>query len=345
MKIDDVPVPEVGDSDVLVDVKAMGICGSDVNFRRGLFPPPAFPEFRPWKSPIISGHEYAGVVVKKGRNVKELSEGDRVSVHYSTSCGNCVWCNLGWDNLCLRRGDLDYDSVGYEGGFSEYALLPARNAFRLPDGIPMDQGAIIGCAVTTALHAVKVRGGLRGGDRVAVYGLGGVGLHAVQWASVLGASKIIGVDVDDFKLRMGKRFGADEVVDSEAYDPVKAIKDFTEGHGVSVAVDTVGTEKTLDSAINSVGVGGRVVAVGLEGVYARRQLPVAVARFLLTESMFTGSANHTRDDHRFSINYVASGKYDLSKSITHRMPFEKLNEAIDMLEEGKENIIRIVVTR
>ena len=331
--MEEVDRPDVGENEVLIEVKAAGVCGTDLHFNHGTFPPP--PEV-----PVTMGHEYAGVVVETGEKVEEIKEGDNVSAHYSTSCGDCIYCNQGLDNLCLNRMDLGYNAG--DGGFAEYALLPARNAFVMPEHIPMDQGAIIGCAVTTPLHAIKVRGAFKVGDRVAVYGLGGVGMHAVQWAKVLGASKVIGVDVMDYKLSMARAFGADVVVNAKEVDPAKAIYDATDGLGADLVVDCVAHENSIGQAMRSTGMAGRTVVVGFTG----DKFPVDIRNeLMMKESILTSSANHTRDDHRLAIDYVATGKYDLSRSITHRMPFEELNEAIAMLDEKKGDPLRIVVTR
>jgi len=158
-KLEDVPTPKVGANDVLVKIKASGICGTDLHYKHG--------RAQPGKVPIILGHEIAGVVEKCGANVRNV---------------NVVHCSRGNDNRCQNRRSIGHH---VDGGFAEYIAIPARNAFKLPTEIPFDQGAIIGCAVATPFHALKV-GEFEPGDTVAVFGLGGVGMHAVIWARALG---------------------------------------------------------------------------------------------------------------------------------------------------------------
>jgi propanol-preferring alcohol dehydrogenase len=336
LKLEEIPIPTVGEKDVLIEIRAAGVCGSDLHFIHGDIPLPT-------KLPVTPGHEMAGIVVETGKSVTDLKKGDRVSVNYMVSCGDCEYCNQGADNLCTKVGSLCHT---FDGGFAEYVLVPERNAFPLPEQIPMDQGSIIGCAVTTPLHALKGPGSMQIGDTVAVFGLGGVGMHAIQWAAILGARKVIGVDVMDYKLKLAKSFGADITINSMNKDPVKLIKEVTNGYGVDLALDCVALKETLFQTLQSVRTRGRAVWVG-QNWYKDITFPLPDFKniLLLNEIIFTGSKDHTRNDQKFALDYVASGKYDLSKSITHTLPFEKLNEALAILEEKRGNPLRVVITR
>ena len=329
-KLEDVPTPKVGANDVLVKIKASGICGTDLHYKHG--------RAQPGKVPIILGHEIAGVVEKCGANVRNVNVGDRVCVHYIISCGDCVHCSRGNDNRCQNRRSIGHH---VDGGFAEYIAIPARNAFKLPTEIPFDQGAIIGCAVATPFHALKV-GEFEPGDTVAVFGLGGVGMHAVIWARALGASKVIGIDIIDFKLRLAKELGADYTVNALEEDPVKTIKDLTDGLGVNIALEVAGSEKTMNDAIQSVCesnyASGRVVSVAAQFGSIK-----ITGRRTLVEGALRKSGDHTRDELRRIIDLVKAGRIDLSKSITHRLPFEELNHGLELLDEKKENILRAVL--
>jgi D-arabinose 1-dehydrogenase-like Zn-dependent alcohol dehydrogenase len=237
--LEDIPVPSVGQNDILIRVKAAGICGSDLHFKHGRVKVDASSALTR-KLPWTLGHEIAGVVHKVGTNVKGLAEGDRVSVNYKLSDGNCKYCNRGLDNLCVNGRALG--GSGGEGGYAEYVLVPARNVLILPKEIPMDQGAIVACAVATSYHAVTIAGGIRPGDSVSVFGVGGVGMHAVEWASVLGASKVMAVDVVEDKLSNAKQFGATDTINAGSEDPVKAILDITNGEGADIALDCAGVK-------------------------------------------------------------------------------------------------------
>jgi len=329
-RLEEAPIPRVGAKDVLVKIKASGICGSELHYRHG--------RSQPGKIPIILGHEISGVIEKCGDEAQTISEGDRVCVHYVVSCGDCVHCSQGNDNRCIKRVSIGHH---VDGGFAEYISVPERNAFKLSDQIPFDQGAIIGCAVSTAFHALKI-GGLQPGDTVAVFGLGGVGMHAVAWARALGAGKIIGVDIDDFKLRLAEEFGADFAVNASKADPTKEVKSLTKGLGVDVALEVAGTAKTMEAAILSVCesnyASGRVVSV------AAMFEPISIVGMrTLREGAFRKSGDHTRDDLRRVIELVATKRVDLSKSVTHRLPFEELNRGLDLLDEKRENVLRVVL--
>ncbi len=329
-KLEEIPTATVADEDVLVKIKASGICGTDLHYRHG--------RMAPGKIPITLGHEMAGTVEKIGNKVRDVELCDRVCVHYIISCGDCVHCSQGNDNRCRRRLSIGHH---VDGGFAEYISIPARNAFKLPEETPFEQGAIIGCAVSTAFHALRV-GEFKPGDTVAVFGLGGVGIHIVAWARALGASKIIGVDIVDFKLRLAKEFGADFTINAAEEEPVKEIEYLTDGYGVDVSLEVAGTEETMEYAIlsaceKSPYASGRVVSVA-----AQFQPIKIVGMRTLREGALRKSGDHTRDDLRRVIELVRAKRIDLSKSITHMLPFDKLNQGVELLEKEKD-IIRIVV--
>ena len=309
LKLEDVPVPEPRENEVLIKIKASGICGSDINYKKG--------KAAPYTIPITLGHEISGTVEKVGEGVRSLDVGERVVVHYIISCGRCKQCMQGNDNRCRKRISI---GAHIDGGFAEYIAVPARNAFRLPEEIPFEQGAIIGCAVSTAFHALRV-GELQPGDTVAVFGLGGVGMHVVAWARAFGASKIIGVDIVDFKLRLAKELGADYTINAAEEDPVKEIRYLTNDLGVDVSLEVAGTEKTMEyailSACESNYASGRVVSV------AAQFQPIKIEGMrTLREGALRKSGDHTREDLRRVIELVKAKRIDLSKSITHRLPFD-----------------------
>jgi len=331
LQLDEIPVPKVGPTDVLIRVKASGLCGTDMHYIHGLM--------QPGKVPIVLSHEAAGVVEKVGEQTKWTSTGDRVVVHYPMSCGVCVHCSQGNDSRCRNRISFGHH---VDGGFSEYVVVPERQAFKLSDEISFEQGAIIGCAVSTPFHALRV-GEFQPGDSVAIFGLGGVGMHGVAWARVFGARLIVGVDISDFKLRLAKELGADATINAAREDPVKAIMDLTDGWGVEISVECAGTKDAMRSAIASVCgkvpyASGRVVSV------AAMFDPVVIEGMrTLREGAFKKSGDHTRDDLRRILELVKARRIDLSKSITHRLPFEKLNDGVKMLGDKRDDVLRIVV--
>ncbi|WP_455285230.1 alcohol dehydrogenase catalytic domain-containing protein [[Eubacterium] cellulosolvens] len=329
LRVDRVEVPKVGPDDVLVDIKATGICHSDLNYRNGVTPVP--------RLPIILGHEIAGALAKKGDRVKGLKEGDRVCVHYIRSCGKCEFCRKNRENFCVQ-----YEMIGMttDGGFAEYISVPARSVFKLPQAIPFDQGSITGCAVSTAFHALR-RGRQSRGDTVMVNGIGGLGVHVLKLAKILKAGKIIAVDVSDEKLKLAKRLGADETINAATEDPAERMKKMTNGRLADVVVDLVGVG-TIEKAIDCVGKGGRMVLVGI----GQKEIRISPYKTIIGKEMdLVGVNDHLSTELTELIRLVSSGKLDLSDSVTHRVSLDNINSGFEILEERIGNPIRVVVTQ
>jgi threonine dehydrogenase-like Zn-dependent dehydrogenase len=227
-----------------------------------------------------------------------------------------------------------------EGGLAEFLKVPAKNLVYLPENIPFDQGGIIVDAVATPFHAITNRGSLKAGEKVAVFGCGGLGIHGVQIAKVSGASLVIGVDTIDSALERAKKVGADEVINPLKENPIERIKEMTGGMGVDLAVEFVGLKETIEQAVRSVRVGGRIVVVGLgpETIF----LPPPTT-FVRTELSFLGSYGSTTLEIQNVVDLVTSGKLDLSESITERFPLEEVNKGLDHLHKKIGNPIRIVI--
>ncbi len=331
LSIDLVEVPEVGPDDAIVEVRASGICHSDINYRDGIG--------SVGKLPIILGHEIAGVVAKTGSRTEGAKEGDRVCVHYVIGCGTCVFCRTGRENYCGK-----YQMIGkdVDGGLAQYVKVPARNVLKLPEAIPFEQAAILGCAVSTAFHALR-RARAHAVDSLVVYGVGGLGAHAIQLAKkIFEAERIFAVDVLDEKLKLAKKLGADEVLNAATKDPAERIKDMTDGKLAQVVLDFVGQKRTIESAIDCVGKGGRVAVVGI----SREDIQVSPYKTIIGKEMeLIGVNDHLKSELAELIGLVGSGRIDLSGSVTHRVPLEDVNRGIQILEEKTGNPIRVVVTK
>lgn len=332
LSLDLVELPKVGADDVLVDIRASGICHSDINYRYGFVSVA--------KLPIILGHEISGVIAEVGNKVEGMEKGDRVCVHYVVSCGQCLFCRTSRENFCEK-----YQMIGMtiDGGFAEYIAVPASNVLKLPDAVPFEQGAIMGCAVSTAFHALK-RGRVDEGDTVVVYGVGGLGAHAVQLANkVFGAGNVIAVDVLDEKLKLAKELGADEVVNAAHEDPAESINAITKGKLADVVLDFVGLRKTIENGINCVGKGGRIVIVGIGRV---EDVTVSPYRSIIRKEMeLIGVNDHFKSELATLIKLTASGKIDLSTSVTHRIRLEDVNLGMEILEKKIGNPLRVVIVK
>jgi propanol-preferring alcohol dehydrogenase len=330
LSVEEVEIPKIGNDEVLIKLKAAGICGSDVNIRKGLVSPAIIP--------ITLGHEGAGVIEEVGENVTDLKIGDHVVIHYIISCGNCKPCLEGYDNRCRYR-----KSIGYhlDGTFAEYIRVPAKNVLKIADHIPFEWGAITTCAVATAYHAVKTSN-LKAGDTVVVFGIGGVGLHAVLWARFFGASRIIAVDTIDSKLQIAKKYGADVVINANKEEVDEIIKKETDEWGVDIAIECSGSPKAMEQALKAIrgknifGV-GRVISVGLQTE------PIQITFRGLREGFFSVIGDHTKAELYQIIKLLEAGRISLSESITHRIALQEINYGIELLANKKEHVQRIVI--
>ncbi|MCW4019749.1 MAG: alcohol dehydrogenase catalytic domain-containing protein [Candidatus Bathyarchaeota archaeon] len=325
-----VDIPSIGPGEVLVEIKAAGICGTDIHYRKG----DSFPS----KVPLTLGHEGAGVVKKVGANVSNVKTGDHVVVHYVISCGNCKPCLQGFDNRCRNRTSIGHD---VDGTFAEFIKIPSRNAFVMADHIPFEWGAITACAVSTAFHAVK-RSGLKRGDTAVVFGTGGVGIHAVLWSKFFGAGKVIAVDLVDSKLEASRMYGADILVNPTREDVLKTVRKETGGWGADVVIECSGSAKAMKQAIKAIKgrnrfESGTCVSVGFQ------PKPFQAEYWNFREGWLTVSGDHTRFDLLQIIKLLEAGRIDLSRSITHRIPLQDINIGMELVESGKEHVERAVV--
>ncbi len=328
LKIEECPVPALAPGEVVVRVLACGVCGSDVHMWQGTVPVA--------RTPIVLGHEIAGRVASCGPDSSPWSVDDAVIVRAASGCGGCRHCAGGHDNLCQNQHVLGMDR---DGGFARYVKAPAANLLPLPDGVPFEVAAILSDAVATPYHALMERGALQRGESVAVFGCGGLGTHAVQLARLLGAGKVIAVDVHPPALARARELGADATVDATSEAPHKAVQQLT-GEGVDLALECVGRPETIAQAVRSLRPGGRAVIVGMG------REPIGLpppALFAWREYSVLGSFGSTRSDLERVIELVQSGQLDLGRSISARFPLEQANRALEMLESKEGDPVRLVI--
>ena len=254
LTVTDMPQPKCGDHDVLVQVKACGICGSDIHGFDG-----ASGRRVP---PLIMGHEAAGVAAKTGTAVSSVKEGDRITFDSMVSCGECYFCERSEKNLCENRRVLGVSCEDYRqhGCFAEYAVVPEHIVYPMPDNLPFEHAAMIE-PVSVAVHAVK-RTPIAKGDTAAVIGSGMIGLLVVQALKAAGCSKVIAVDLADEKLKLAQELGADLGINPKTTDAVKVIREATHGRGADIAMEVVGATATVKTAIEATRKGGSVTLIG-----------------------------------------------------------------------------------
>jgi len=332
LRIEEIPTPEPAAGELLVKVKACGICASDLHVFAGEIRGFTMPH------PLVPGHEISGVVAALGPDVRGWQEGERVVVTVpGKTCGRCRPCQQGDLEACLQPRIVGVD---YHGGFAEYLTFPAHSLVRLPESIPFEQGAILADAVGTPFHAVITRGGLRAGERVAIFGVGGLGTHAVQIARLAGAGQLIAVDVLPAALARARALGADETIDARHEDPPTRIRELTGRDGVDLAVELVGTQRTIAQAAASLARSGRAVLVGI-GTEPIQVMPTAL--FSAFNYALLGTLGYRREDVTRLVRLVAAGRLDLSGSISARIPLRDINEGVRRLEEKIGDPVRIMV--
>ena len=329
LRTQELPTPAVGDGDVLVRIKAAGICHSDVHYRAGVSPVKPLP--------VTLGHEIAGIVDQVGPQVSGVRAGERVCVHYLVTCGHCEQCVRGNEQFCAEGQMLGKHR---DGGFAEYVTVPARNAVPLPDEIPFEHGAILMCSSATSFHALR-RARLQAGETVAVFGTGGLGMSAIQLAKAMGAMDVYAVDINADRLRLAERCGA-IAVNAAQTDPLAEIRRLTGKRGVDVALELIGLPQTMQQAIESLSVMGRAVLVGISG----QPVQVDSYRQLIgKEAEVIGCDDHLLRELPLLIEFVRKGRLDLSNVVTDTVPLTAgaVNRTLDQLERFGSGV-RTVIT-
>jgi 2-desacetyl-2-hydroxyethyl bacteriochlorophyllide A dehydrogenase len=329
LALHDIARPEIGDDDVLVRIKAAGICHSDAHYRAGISPVEPLP--------LTLGHEVAGLVESIGRKVKRFQIGERVCLHYMATCGTCAWCGKGHEQFCATGAMI---GKSRDGGYAEFIVMPARSVFPLPDEIPFEHGAIMMCSAATSLHALQ-KARLQPGETVAIFGAGGLGMSAIQLAHAFGASKVFAVDIQPNKLALAKSLGA-VPIDPRAGDPVKMIRDHTGGEGVDVALELIGLPLTMQQSVRALAKQGRAALAGI----AEKNFEVSPYHELINrEAEIIGVSDHLAAEIPMLLEFARAGKLDLSKVVTRTVPLDAqaINGVLDRLEHFGEDV-RVVIT-
>lgn len=327
--IEDIAEPQAGPGELRIAVQAAGVCGTDLHASHGRLPVPVLP--------ITMGHEGAGIVETVGDGAQGFAVGDRVLLLPSETCGTCSACARGHLGLCPGARIL---GMARDGTFAEKIVVPVACALPLPDAIPFEHGAILADAVATAYHAVATRAEIKGGERVAVIGCGGVGYHAILLARLLGAKQIVAVDASEGALRKAEAAGADVMLDARADDIRKAIRRAAGGDGPDVVIEYAGKKVTVELAMASVARGGRVIVGGV-GMESPQLGPLI--SFVGKEIGVLGSMGYTVSELERVVELAGAGSLDLSGSITGRYPLEHATEALDDLANRRNDPVRLAL--
>jgi D-arabinose 1-dehydrogenase-like Zn-dependent alcohol dehydrogenase len=329
LELQEVATPSPGRRDVLVRVKAAGICHSDAHYRAGVSAVEPLP--------MTLGHEVAGVVEAVGQDVTDVKPGDRVCLHYLATCGECDWCRGGNEQFC-RSAEM----IGKhrDGGYAEFIRMPARSVFRLPDEIPFTQGAIMMCSSATSLHALR-KARLQPGESVAVFGVGGLGVSAIQLAKALGAGEVFAVDINHRKLELAATLGAVPVNAAKA-NPVATIQRLTAGKGADVSLELIGLPATMQQAVRALAIKGRAALVGITD----QSFPLAPYHELINkEAEVIGVSDHLAAELPELLRYACQHQLNLASVVTRTVPLEAeaINDVLNGLEKFSDDV-RTVIT-
>jgi S-(hydroxymethyl)glutathione dehydrogenase/alcohol dehydrogenase len=337
--------------DVLVRMRAAGLCHTDLEVIEGQL---VFP------TPIVLGHEAAGVVERVGPAVTSLAPGDHVILHWNPHCGHCFYCDREQPILCetyvangakamgfdgrarlASAGGGALHNLMYLGGFAEYTVVPAQSAIRVPKKIPFDRACLIGCGVMTGVGAATRIAKLEWGASALVLGCGAVGLSAVQGARLAGARRIVAVDIAEAKLDVARKVGATDTIDARKDDIAKAVKAMTGGRGADAVFEAAGSPQTFRASVEAVRPGGQVVWLGKTGV--NQDVAFRWGALMQEKRITRSSYGGTRPERDFPLmaeSYLR-GELKLDELISRRIRLDEINEGFAALKRGET--IRSVV--
>jgi L-iditol 2-dehydrogenase len=330
MEVVDLPKPEIGADDVLIRVKACGICGSDVHGFDG--------STGRRIPPLVMGHEAAGVIAETGANVSDLREGARVTFDSTVSCGICFFCRRGQINLCENRQVLGVSCGDYRrhGAFAEYVAVPQHIVYPLPDSLAFEQAAMVE-AVSVAVHAVGLTP-VELGDTAVVVGSGMIGLLVIQTLRLAGCARIIAVDLDDEKLKLAGQFGADEGLNPGNCDVPAEVIARTRGRGADVAVEAVGATAPIKTAIASLRKGGSLTLVG--NISPAVEIPL---QSVVTRQITLHGSCASAGEYPACLDLIARGAIRVDSMISASAPLTEGPEWFHRLYNKEPNLMKVIL--
>lgn len=342
--IEDVPIADPGDREVLVRIMATGVCHSDLSAAKGKSLPPL---------PIILGHEAAGIVERVGSAVSKVAKGDHVILSWAPNCGECFYCHKRLPTMCDTYGDAAGGGTLWNGAnrlgragkpvhhfscvssFAELAVVPETGCSKIEADIPFEVAALVGCAVTTGFGAVVNDARVEPGEIVGVIGVGGVGINAIHAASLSGAEAVVAIDINPDKEAVARSFGATHFLNSATQDVAAEMRRLSRGRGADSVVDCTGRPAAITLAYDSVRLGGSVISVGIAAKGEMVCLPASTlpnTQKRIIGSNYGGGVPE-RDFERI-LGLYRAGRFELDRQIGARVPLEQINEAFRWLEQG-----------
>jgi len=326
----DVARPQFGPEEVLLKVEACGICGSDVHGMDG-----STGRRRP---PVIMGHEAAGTIARLGRDVRDWTEGDRVTFDSTLYCGDCDFCRAGMINLCDNRRvfGVSCDEYRHDGAFAQYVAVPQRILYRLPDGLSFEHAALVE-PLSVAFHAVN-RTPISLGDTAVVVGTGMVGLLVVQALRAAGCGRIVAVDLQQRRLDLALRLGADEGLRPDAVDVPAAVRRQTGGRGADIAMEVVGVTGTVQTAVASLRKGGQLTLVG--NLSPEVELPLQA---VVTRELTLNGSCASRGEYPACLEMMARGAVSVEALISATAAMAEGPSWFERLYKGDEGLLKVIL--
>jgi S-(hydroxymethyl)glutathione dehydrogenase/alcohol dehydrogenase len=338
MTIEEVSIAKPRRREVLIRTAAAGLCHSDLHFIEGAYPTPV---------PVVLGHESAGIVEAVGEDVSYVKPGDRVITCLSVFCGHCEFCLSGRPSICqdpeVKMPPGVAKRLSWKGAqlnqflnlssFAEQMVVHEHALVKVREDVPLDLAALIGCGVVTGYGAVVHTARVEPGSTVAVFGAGGIGLSTINAAAIAGAGRIIAVDLDPFKFELARTFGATDVVDAAAGDPVEQIRALT-GGGVHHAFECIGLKQTAEQSFACLRPGGTATLIGMIPIGTKIELH---GFDFLRERRIQGSmmgSNRFRTDMPRLVEFFLQGRLRLREMVSARIPLERINEGFAALKRG-----------
>jgi len=316
----DVPVPEIGPDDVLVEVAFIGVCGTDPHMHHNRI------SFK-MNVPIILGHEFSGTIIKVGEEVKGFEIAQRVTAEtHADYCGKCALCRTNNYHICSQRKGYGFH---VDGAFAKYVKVPTRIIHKLPKQVSLRQACLTE-PLCVAYKAVIDNSAVRPGDTVVVIGPGPIGLLSIRMAKLAGASRIvaIGTDGDDKRLQMAKQFGATITINSSNQEPLPQILALGDGYGADLIIDTAGPAETLALSMQAVRPGGQITKIG----WGPKPVNLSLDPLISKSVTLKGHFSHTWDVWEKCLTLMAGGQVDLETLITHELSIEEWEKAFELVQ-------------
>ena len=330
LTIEMIPMPAPEPDEVLVEVAACGLCGTDIHLAVDGDIPVS-------RSPITLGHEAAGTVAAVGEAVEEYKVGDRVALFPSATCGHCRFCLAGRESLCETA---QVYGMSRDGSLAQFVVAPHWTLVAIPDVVPFDIAAVVTDGVATPYHALRSRGALKAGEAVAVVGCGGLGTHAIILAKMMGAGFIVAIDVHADARARALELGADLAIDPLAGEKVGKVIRRELGRGVDLALEFVGRAETVTTALGTLDTGGRAVVVG---VGMEQPVLPPLIRFVGREHSVIGSFGMDKRDISDLLSLIERGELKLDQSVSARYPLAEINDALGRLASKETGLVRLVI--